>query len=340
MRRIGFRPIWFDSMGAKSSCTLVWTEDVRILIDPGAAIMQPSFPANIVRKLFWLVKARLAIGRAAGRADVVVISHYHYDHFTDFSRRIYEGKLILAKNPNEFINESQRERAESFFSNYSKKLGGVELEKLPPDVDRDYGDPLDRIPLAGARKKDLAAGVSWFRRLSEKWRRWGRIPEMSFRRGRVIFPEGRTIKLGRTRIRASAPFFHGIAFSRVGWVFSTVIERGRERLIHSSDLNGPVIEDYAEWIIEQRPRVLILDGPSTYMLGYLVAKRNLRRAVENVLRILEETDLELLVYDHHLAREPRFRERTAEVWRTGERLGIRVTTAAELLGRKPVCLDR
>ena len=28
--------VWFDSMGAKSSCLLIETPDVKILVDPGA----------------------------------------------------------------------------------------------------------------------------------------------------------------------------------------------------------------------------------------------------------------------------------------------------------------
>ena len=39
-------PVWADSLGAKSFCTLIRTEDVSILVDPGVAIMHPSFPAS------------------------------------------------------------------------------------------------------------------------------------------------------------------------------------------------------------------------------------------------------------------------------------------------------
>ena len=39
-----------------------------------------------------------------------------------------------------------------------------------------------------------------------------------------------------------------------------MIEYKEEKLIHTSDLNGPVIEDYAEWIIKEDPNILILDG--------------------------------------------------------------------------------
>ena len=47
MEKITIKPVWFDSLGAKSSCMLVKTPDVKILIDPGIAAMQPSFPAPV-----------------------------------------------------------------------------------------------------------------------------------------------------------------------------------------------------------------------------------------------------------------------------------------------------
>ncbi|NIR87043.1 hypothetical protein GWO13_05500, partial [Candidatus Bathyarchaeota archaeon] len=34
MKKISFQPVWFDSLGAKSACTLVKTSDVSVLIDP------------------------------------------------------------------------------------------------------------------------------------------------------------------------------------------------------------------------------------------------------------------------------------------------------------------
>jgi len=43
-----------------------------------------------------------------------------------------------------------------------------------------------------------------------------------------------------------------------------------------------------------------------------------------------------VIYDHHLLREKRYRERTLEVWKTGEKNGIKIMTAAEFLGKRPV----
>lgn len=349
MADVSFKPIWFDSLGAKSSCTLVRTPDVSILIDPGIAVMQPSFPASWVKKLYWEAQGRRAIKRAAKHADVVVVSHYHYDHFTDFDRGLYKGKLLLAKNPNEFINDSQRRRAEHFFDNLCRAFGKVPLEKvLQKRRKRVYGNPLDDIPRArdkdfgdyNRRRRELfRKGLKWFRNRVKNWNSAKLIPELKFKDIEVKFPEGKEFKFGRTKLRFTEPMFHGIEFSRVGWVFATVIEYKGKKLIHSSDLDGPIIEDYADWIIRENPDVLILDGPMTYMFGYLTTRITMNRAIANAVRILEKTDVRLMIYDHHLPREPKFKEWTREVWDEGKRRGKKVLTAAEFLGKKPAVLS-
>ncbi len=348
MGKLTFEPIWFDSLGAKSSCTLVRTPDVRVLIDPGVAVMQPSFPASWAKKLYWEARGRRAIEKASRRADVIVISHYHYDHFTDFDRGLYKGKLLLTKNPNEFINDSQRGRAEHFFNNLYRAFGKVELEDVLQKRKRKaYGDPLDDIPRArdkdfgdyNRRRRELfKKGHKWFQNRVKNWNSAKLIPELKFKNIEVRFPEGKEFKFGRTKLRFTPALFHGIEFSRVGWVFATIIERDGEKLIYSSDLDGPIIEDYADWIIRENPDVLILDGPMTYMRGYLLTKTTMGRVIANVVRILEKSDVKLMIFDHHLPREPKFKEWTREVWEGGKRRRKKVLTAAEYLGKKPVVL--
>ena len=342
-----FSPIWFDSLGAKSSCVLVKT-DLNILIDPGVAVMHPSFPAAKAQKISWYEEARSKIKSAAKEADVIVISHYHYDHFTDFDEGIYTGKLILAKNPNEYINDSQRSRAEEFFGKICETFGGKNLEDvLEKPKSKEFRDPMEELDIAA--KKDfgdyqrrrielLEKGRKWFFNRAKKWCEYRIIPEMKFKDVEVRFIDGREFKLGKTKLRFTKPLFHGIEFSRVGWVCSTVIEFEGEKFIHSSDLNGPIIEDYAEWIIDENPRVLVLDGPMTYMLGYTLNLINFRRTIENACRILKESEVELIIYDHHLPREPKFKERTKEVWDTAKELKRKVLTCAEFLGKEPAVL--
>ncbi|MFB0561391.1 MAG: MBL fold metallo-hydrolase [Candidatus Lokiarchaeia archaeon] len=347
---VSFKPIWFDSLGAKSSCTLVETPDVSFLIDPGIAVMQPSFPASLVKKIYWEEQGRRAIKKASKKVSVIIISHYHYDHFFPNDMNIYSNKLVLAKNPNEYINDSQRSRAEKFYSRICEHFGKTKLKEIlrQPSV-KEYDNPLNLLPIAkhkdygdyNERKKQLLAkGLKWFNNRVSKWNKKSEITEFMFNRFEVKYPEGREFHFGKTRLRFTKPLFHGIEFSRVGWIFATVIESEGERLIHSSDMNGPIIEDYAEWIIKENPDILILDGPMTYMFGYLLNRINLNRTIVNVSKIITETKAKLIIYDHHLTREAKFKERTSEVWETAKKCNKRLLTAANFLGKTPKVLTK
>jgi predicted metallo-beta-lactamase superfamily hydrolase len=76
------------------------------------------------------------------------------------------------------------------------------------------------------------------------------------------------------------------------------------------------------------------NGPLTYMFGYL-----LNRVVENAVEIVRKIDAELIIYDHHLPRERKFRERTEKVWNTAKKVNKKVMAAAEFLGHEPVVLS-
>jgi hypothetical protein len=350
---LSFKPISFDSLGAKSSCTLIKTPDVKILIDPGIAVMQPSFPASSEKKIYWEKLGKEAIKKASKDADVIIISHYHYDHFFPDDLSIYSRKKLFAKNPNEYINDSQRRRAEHFFQKICEKFGKVKLNEV---VERrrvkNYSDPMKKLPIAREknfhsyqerRKELLKKGKEWFSNLAKNWNSWLKIPELKFSNLRIRFPpEGKEFKFGKkTKLRFSKPLFHGIEYSRVGWVFSTIIEYGeKEKLIHTSDLSGIYIEDYAYWLIKENPQVLIADGPPTYMYGYYINKINLQRCISNTCKIIKKTkNLKLMIYDHHLLREKKYKERTKKVWTTGKMEEVKVMTAAEFLGKKPVVLS-
>ncbi len=346
---LSFKPVWFDSLGAKSSCSLVETPDIRILIDPGVAVMHPGFPASESRKMQWLREGERAVLDAGRDADIIVISHYHYDHFTDFNARLYKDKLLLVKNPNEFINHSQRGRAEKFLGRIYREFGKIEFESLlEKNKEMQYSDPMDELPLAKERdfgdynkrrKELLEKGRDRFFRMAKSWNKNRRIPELKLKNLEVGFPEDREFRFGKTRMRFSGPLFHGIEYSRLGWVFMTMVEHEGRKLLHSSDLCGVYIEDYAEMIIRENPDILILDGPPTYLLPYLMNSINLDRCIRNICNIIEQVDSELILLDHHLPRDAGYRKRLKEVYELAEEKKKRVITAAEYLGKRVACLD-
>lgn len=140
LKHIRILPLAAESLGVRSMCTYVETPDVRILLDAGVSLCPDRFGLPPHPKEFKAIKeARWRIAEAADKAEVVTVSHYHFDHHTpsfedwlsnwtdakDTARQIYEGKTVLMKNPKEKINYSQRRRAWMF-----QKTGGKHALKL------------------------------------------------------------------------------------------------------------------------------------------------------------------------------------------------------------------
>ena len=126
LKHIRAVPLAAESLGVRSMCTFVETPDVKILLDAGVSLCPNRFSLSPHPLEFRaIIEARRRIAEAADKAEFVSISHYHYDHvtpsFEDWlsnwtelertARQIYDGKTVLAKNPRERINPSQRQRA-------------------------------------------------------------------------------------------------------------------------------------------------------------------------------------------------------------------------------------
>ncbi|CAB49888.1 MBL fold metallo-hydrolase [Pyrococcus abyssi] len=123
-------PLASESLGVRSLALFLRIGKVGILIDPGVALGPKRYslpPAQAEMKA--LAVAREKIQEYAKKAQIVTISHYHYDHHTPFfeglyesssiekAKEIYTGKILLIKHPQENINHSQRKRAQEFLKN-------------------------------------------------------------------------------------------------------------------------------------------------------------------------------------------------------------------------------
>ncbi|WP_197460542.1 MBL fold metallo-hydrolase [Thermodesulfatator autotrophicus] len=92
--------------------TLVRTNDVSILIDPGAALGPKRYglpPDKLEWERLRLLKAK--IKEKIKEADIIVITHYHYDHYDPEWAELFKGKRLFLKDPEKNINRNQAKRA-------------------------------------------------------------------------------------------------------------------------------------------------------------------------------------------------------------------------------------
>jgi predicted metallo-beta-lactamase superfamily hydrolase len=142
LAKIKVTPLASESFGVRSMCTLVETPDCTVLLDAGISLAPYRF--NLVPhpiEFQTIARLRQQIAQAANKAQVVTISHYHYDHHTpsyedwlvnwtqntETARQIYQNKTVLRKNPKENINASQRQRAWMFEKNSGRTAAKLEV---------------------------------------------------------------------------------------------------------------------------------------------------------------------------------------------------------------------
>jgi len=139
LKKIRVVPLADESLGVRSMCTYVETPDIKVLLDAGVSLgpNRFGFPPH-PREYEAIAECRERIAKASEKAEVVTLSHYHFDHHTpsyvdwfcnwsssDVARQIYEGKIVLVKSYQEMVNFSQRRRGWMF-----KKTGGKYAKRL------------------------------------------------------------------------------------------------------------------------------------------------------------------------------------------------------------------
>jgi predicted metallo-beta-lactamase superfamily hydrolase len=285
-------PLAAESLGVRSMCTYVETPDLRILLDAGVSLCPNRYGLPPHPLEFKAIKdARRRIAEAAEKADVVTVSHYHFDHHTpsyedwlcnwtkanETAKQIYQGKTVLMKNPKEWINFSQRRRGWVF-----QKTGGKYTEKL-----------------------EVA--------------------------------DGKTFIFGKTRIKFSEPVPHGPEDSALGWVLMATIEFKDERFLFAPDVQGPISTKTLEIIVNEKPQLVMVGGPPSYLAGFRVSEEQLQLGMRNLEKIAETAPCTIL--EHHILRDENWREKAAKIFEKAEKVGHKVLTAAEFLDEENIFLE-
>jgi predicted metallo-beta-lactamase superfamily hydrolase len=290
LKEITVTPIAFESLGVRSMCTFIETPDVKLLIDPGLSL-GPRFglmphPSEYKAR----AERRMEIARRAQIADLLVITHWHYDHYTptfhdeiwngsslEAAEEIFKDKIVYAKDIKGNINPSQRRRGWLF-----KKTAGRFIKRM------EYAD-------------------------------------------------GNSTAFGKTRIEFSGPVFHGEKDTALGWVVMVTISRDDASIMFASDVQGPMIHDTVKMILEEKPKVLIIGGPPTYLRDYKVSESTLRTALSNIGEMA--SGIPTIVLEHHILRDKGWREFAEPAFGNAKRHDNKILTAAEFLGGEEKLLE-
>ena len=258
-------PLAAESLGVRSMATYVEVAGRGILIDPGATLAPGRHglpPAD--EEWEALRRANDRISAYAARAEFVVVSHYHEDHFRS-DPASYRDRTVFLKDARRMIGGLQAKRASALW------------EALAPHA-----------------RVQAADGFKWD------------APDMG--------------------LEFSGPLAHGREGTPLGYVLALTVHdpAERERFVFASDVQGPLSAVATAYLIRQRPTLLYLSGPPSYIEGELGAAA-IDQGIDNLLRILDATGCRV-VMDHHALRDARFVARFARLWQSE-----RVTTAAGYL---------
>lgn len=151
---------------------------------------------------------------------------------------------------------------------------------------------------------------------------------------KVTGADGATHREAGFTLEVSAPLPHGVEGTTLGYVLAlTVVDHAqRERFVFASDVQGPLSPVAAAYLTRQRPTLLYLSGPPSYMEHELGAAA-VDRGIENLRGVIEATGCRVIM-DHHALRDVKWAERFGRLFETG-----RVVTAARFVGRDEMALE-
>ena len=147
----------------------------------------------------------------------------------------------------------------------------------------------------------------------------------------IKIADNKEFQFGNTKIKFSEPTFHG-PDGRMGWVIQICIDDQKEKMIFSSDVEGPVLERQVKFILENNPNVVILDGPLSYLLRYSYKKDNLEKSLENLETILKLKSVKTVILDHHFMRDIDWDIRIARLFTIAKKNDSKIMPACRYIG--------
>jgi len=154
---------------------------------------------------------------------------------------------------------------------------------------------------------------------------------------RIESADDKTFEFDDTKLRFSEPVFHGSANSALGWLIMTTIEYDDEKMLFASDVQGPMHTQTLDIILAQKPQLIIIGGPPTYLAWTKIEEEQLEQGMRNLETIVKH--IPVTVLEHHLLRDEKWTEHAQPVFDEATKNGHKIVTAAEYMQRKNNLLE-
>ncbi len=143
--------------------------------------------------------------------------------------------------------------------------------------------------------------------------------------------DGKTFQFGKTKIKFSTPVFHGPKNSELGWVLMVTIKFADQKVLFASDVQGPIYTPTLNKILNEKPELVMIGGPPTYLAGFRVKEEHIEKGMQNLKKLVENVPTTIL--EHHTLRDQKWRTHSQPIIDTAKEVGHKVLTAAEFSGK-------
>ncbi len=115
------------------------------------------------------------------------------------------------------------------------------------------------------------------------------------------------------------------------------IECTDEKVLFASDVQGPMCDPTLDIILAEKPQLVIMGGPPTYLAGFRVKEEHVKQGMQNLEKLVKKVPTTIL--EHHTLRDGKWRDLSQPLFDAASEIGHKVVTAAEFAGKENNLLE-
>jgi predicted metallo-beta-lactamase superfamily hydrolase len=115
------------------------------------------------------------------------------------------------------------------------------------------------------------------------------------------------------------------------------IENKNDKFMFAPDVQGPMSTQTLEIIGREKPQLIMIGGPPSYLARFRVDEEQVQAGLKNLEKVVETVSCTIL--EHHILRDENWREKTENVFDKANKAGHEILTAAEFLGKQNALLE-